>query len=816
MINAIGQQEHCRKSFYGGKGYNLNILKQAGFPVPEGYIITTEEFDNFMQDNNINYTTNQYLAFNTEIQEKIINGKLPEKLKSELSSLIVQMKNNGSNKFVVRSSAICEDSETFSMAGMFESYINLSSFSDIEEALKKCYASLYSDRILDFIFDNEISFDNLKMAVVLQEYIPGEISGVTFTADTINMDSNIAHINAISGECSNFVSGMAKSQNYKVNKTTKEYTLGNENGSILEEAKLKELLDISLKIEKTMGYFQDIEWTSSNDKIYILQTRPITTFKIQGTDPWENIDNPNSTWDRLYDKPLTPLMQDIVNTEVTSFSKGAARTVFRLDIYGEGQIINGFYYIRQKELDNKDTRRKAFVDEVNNLFDEGKNIYEDVILPEILAIINKIETLEENGLDNNNDNNNNNNNNNINNLLEYLKLSIEYLNFTLENHWPAVHGNMYIDVFQEYIKKILPQIDTENYYDLIWNESKLAKERRNLIEMADLVKGNDKLLNLFENSPYDMILYEKINKLDAGKELIEKIKQHQQEYKYCDAGMDYILHPTMGERPDYVISGIRDMLSIDSQKFYASINKTKENKLRLITEIESKLSSSEIINFRKELKKAESSFLANDNHNYYMERMYRGFLWYAVKNAAKILFSQGVINSEKDIYYLHINEIYELLANPVSPATLINDRKGLYTEQLNLLAPEILGLIPNEQIGSDQMADSSIEKEEQIIIKATSGLNKKVKGKIVRGIPKTIEENSIILLPHCHFEGLLRILGKVKGLIFNWGSPYDHLGIIAREMNIPAMYNAYNSIDLLKDGDMVELDGVNGTITKLK
>lgn len=806
MINAIGQQEHCRKSFYGGKGYNLNILKQAGFPVPEGYIITTEEFDNFMQDNNINYTTNQYLAFNTEIQEKIINGKLPEKLKSELSSLIVQMKNNGSNKFVVRSSAICEDSETFSMAGMFESYINLSSFSDIEEALKKCYASLYSDRILDFIFDNEISFDNLKMAVVLQEYIPGEISGVTFTADTINMDSNIAHINAISGECSNFVSGMAKSQNYKVNKTTKEYTLGNENGSILEEAKLKELLDISLKIEKTMGYFQDIEWTSSNDKIYILQTRPITTFKIQGIDPWKNIDNPNSTWDRLYDKPLTPLMQDIVNTEVTSFSKGAARTVFRLDIYGEGQIINGFYYIRQKELDNKDTRRKAFVDEVNNLFDEGKNIYEDVILPEILAIINKIETLEENGLDNNN----------INNLLEYLKLSIEYLNFTLENHWPAVHGNMYIDIFQEYIKKILPQIDTENYYDLIWNESKLAKERRNLIEMADLVKGNDKLLNLFDNSPYDMILYEKINKLDAGKELIEKIKQHQQEYKYCDAGMDYILHPTMGERPDYVISGIRDMLSINSQKFYASINKTKENKLRLITEIESKLSSSEIINFRKELKKAESSFLANDNHNYYMERMYRGFLWYAVKNAAKVLFSQGVINSEKDIYYLHINEIYELLANPVSPATLINDRKVLYTEQLNLLAPEILGLIPNEQIGSYQMADSSIEKEEQIIIKATSGLNKKVKGKIVRGIPKTIEENSIILLPHCHFEGLLRILGKVKGLIFNWGSPYDHLGIIAREMNIPAMYNAYNSIDLLKDGDMVELDGVNGTITKLK
>lgn len=375
---------------------------------------------------------------------------------------------------------------------------------------------------------------------------------------------------------------------------------------------------------------------------------------------------------------------------------------------------------------------------------------------------------------------------------------------------------MYIDIFQEYIRKILPQIDTENYYDLIWKESILAKERRNLIEMADLVRGNDTLLNLFENSPYDIILYEKIKKFNAGKELIDKIKHHQQEYKYCDAGMDYILHPTMGERPDYVISGIKDMLSVDSQKFYASLKKTKENKQRLKAEIESKLSSDKIIIFRKELKKAESSFLANDNHNYYMERMYRGFLWHAVKNAAKILFNQGVINLEKDIYYLHINEICELLINPVSSATLINDRKNLYEKQLKMAAPEILGLIPNEQEGSDQMADNSVEKEEQVIIKATSGLNKKVKGKIVCGIPKTLEENSIILLPHCHFEGLIRILGKVKGLIFNWGSPYDHLGIIAREMNIPAMYNAYNSMDLLKDGDIVELDGVKGTITKLK
>lgn len=198
-----------------------------------------------------------------------------------------------------------------------------------------------------------------------------------------------------------------------------------------------------------------------------------------------------------------------------------------------------------------------------------------------------------------------------------------------------------------------------------------------------------------------------------------------------------------------------------------------------------------------------------------MERMYRGFLWYAVKNAAKILCNQKLIHLSEDINYLHINEICELLINPTSVDNLIADRKEVYKNQLHILAPEVLGNMINEQRDNHEMMGSSDEKKDKIVIKATSGLNKVVKGKIVHGIPRNLEENSILLLPHCHFEGLIKIIGKVKGLIFNWGSPYDHLGIIAREMNIPAMYNAYDAIDLLKDGDIVELDGIRGEIKKI-
>lgn len=799
----IGQKEKACRACYGGKGYNLNQLKQAGFKVPEGYIITTEAFDDFMEHNKINYSHEEYLGFNSEIQKGIINGKLRPEVESELASIINNMKSQGIQKFVVRSSAICEDSEEFSMAGMFESYVSLSSIEEILEAIKKCYASLFSDRVLNFLFENEIGFENLKMAVILQGYVPGRVSGVIFTADTINMDSNTLCISAVEGECADFVSGMAQSQNYKVNKITKEYSLENENGDILKANEVKALLEISLKIESNMGYFQDIEWTIYEGNVYILQARAITTFKDKDFPvTWNSSQEENYTWFRFSNIPLYPLMQDIINIEQESISKGAERAVFRLDTYSEGRVINGFFYVRSKEFQDKDIKRKAFTDEVKALFEDGKNIYEDIILPKILDIIKRIEACSEKELVGTK-------------AEEYLQLSLEYLAFTWENHWPAVNGNIYIDIFEEYIKKLNPNIDTENYYDLIFSESKLTKERRTLIEMADIVKESQVLLKLFEECPYEIIIYERLKKLEEGRKLIEKIKSYQKEYKYCDVGMDDILHPAMGERPDYAISGIKNMLAIESKTFYASLNKTKANKQRLIEEIEDKLFGEEIIEFRKKLKVVESSFLTNDNHNFYMERMYRGFLWYAVKEAAELLYNKKSIALKKDINYLYINEIYELLSTPKSVENLIADRKELYKKQLHMSAPEILGTKTNRQQEGSKNSNIPEEKKDGIFIKATSGLNKVVKGKIVRGMPKKLEENSIILLPHCHYDGLMNIIGKVDGLIFNWGSPYDHLGIIAREMNILAMYNAKEALKLLKDGDMVELDGIKGEIRSL-
>jgi pyruvate,water dikinase len=806
MIYKIGEVENSHISACGGKALNLNKLRQAAYLIPEGYIVTTEAFNEFMEYNNIDYNSDEYLAYNVEIQQEILKSKLQETFQKKLNAVFNDMKGRGVESFVIRSSAICEDSEEYSMAGMFESYVNLSTYEEIEEAVKKCYSSLFSERVLNFLFDNEISFDNLKMALVLQEYISGNVSGVMFTADTVQMDNNIVCISASKGECAVFVSGKAISEAYKVNKTTKEYKKESVQDStetnILDETNIRSLLEMAISIESIMGYFQDIEWTIKDNNIYILQARSITTYKTKEFPiVWQNVEDEKSTWYKWESKALTPLMQDINDIDINSFSKGAERAVFRLDTYAEGKVVNGYYYVRNKELLDKDEKRKVFVEEVKGLFDEGKNIYEDLILPELLAIIRKIDECRKTKM-----------NNKV--AREYFKLALEYLETSEKNHWPAIHGNMYIDIFNEYIKNILTDINTEDYYDLIHQESILAKERRYIIEMSEMVKNNDVLADLFNECTYDEIIYQRLTKLEEGKELVEAIKKYQKEYEACDAGWGDVFHPVLGERPHYAIGSIKEMLQVDSKNFYDALYKTRENKKKIISQIEAKLTESEFAEFKYKLKLAEVSFLTNDNHNYYMERMYRGYARLAVNEVSKVLYDEKVISNIGDIYFLHINEIDELLINPSDMDSEICKRKELHKKQKSMLAPDIIGTMPPESI-EDRKGDETTESKDNIVIKGVSGLCKKVTGKIICGLPNSIEEDSIILLPHCHYDGLMRVIGKVKGLIFNWGSPYDHMGIIARELGIPAIYNAKDAMKLLKNGDVVELDGINGEIRVL-
>ncbi len=103
-----------------------------------------------------------------------------------------------------------------------------------------------------------------------------------------------------------------------------------------------------------------------------------------------------------------------------------------------------------------------------------------------------------------------------------------------------------------------------------------------------------------------------------------------------------------------------------------------------------------------------------------------------------------------------------------------------------------------------------------MILKGISGLRKTVKATVKMGMPTYLEDECILVVPFTRCGELEPIINYVKGIIVESGSPFDHLGILAREMNIPVIYNVKNAMSILKAGDEVQLDGFVGEVKIIK
>jgi len=805
MIRNIKELKLKDKFIFGTKASALGELINNRINVPEGFALSTEIFEEFLQYNSFPYTYSDYMIRNEEIQDFILNSKFSDTALLELKKYYLAITNNHKfATFAVRSSSLCEDTKNFSMAGMFNSYVNLSSFELVIESIKKCYASLFQDKVLAFAINNNISMEKLKMGVIIQRFIEGDFSGVNFSADVIEMNFETVCINIVSGTCENYVSGKISSSLYKLDKQT-----GREISSIIvtdspepSSKILERLFHKTLEVEEIFKCFQDIEWTIHNNELYILQSRPITTFKNKQFDlNWKKPEDAEYEWWLGPPFPFPQLVLDICPVEEAAFLQGAYKTGY--SERNMARIIqNGYIYFRNKALPNFKEKREKFFNEVDNLSEQGLNIFQDVLQPKLDELICKL-------------NNYLNKNLSYEELTEFLDLALEYLKKATSFHWPAEAGIRYIEIFNKYCDNILGELTQRDYYDLIYKKSIITKEREILFDMADLVKSDTSLIRLFNSCLYDEILFLKLKNYDKGIKLLDKIKVYLQEFGICDAGYDDFIRPVLIERPEGIISKIRSLLEIDSESFFKSITLIEKNKERILETILKKLSKEKYNSFKKKLEVAEKAFLVTDTHNYYIERQSWGYLRLAVMEVAKVLKAANIISEVKDVFYLTFDELKADLSLKTINPSLITKRKKLFEKQKGLLPPRNIGKAFTSSLNSiDKVKVHSENNSSKAVaeLKGMATFNGKIKGRITKGIPQSIDDDCILVVFHGHCADITHLLRRVKGLIFENGSPFDHLGIISREMNIPAIYYVKNALSLLNDGDIVEIDGTNNVI----
>ncbi|MFH1229714.1 MAG: phosphoenolpyruvate synthase [Candidatus Aenigmatarchaeota archaeon] len=334
MTYVVTAKDKSEVKDVGGKCFNLIKLINAGFPVPESFFITAKAYSDFANENELNEDIAEIIRkvdfedvkslenASEKIRKLIVEGKMPQKMKDEIADYYKRLygappvgldivKPMDLPYVAVRSSGIMEDMGSASSAGQYESFLNVKGENSLIDSVKKCWASLYTARVIYYRNKNKQPQDS-SIGVAVMRMVNSEGSGVAFTIDPTNPKEGSNHIviEACWGLGESLVQGRVQPDKYVVDKMTGEIVdkfIGKKNTEmvrdpaygvniirsvskekvekqVISDYEILALAAFCKKIEQHYGIAEDIEWAIERGKLYIVQSRAVTTLEDKRTE----------------------------------------------------------------------------------------------------------------------------------------------------------------------------------------------------------------------------------------------------------------------------------------------------------------------------------------------------------------------------------------------------------------------------------------------------------------------------------------------------------------------------------------------------
>ncbi len=309
-------------SVAGGKGANLGEMTQADFPVPPGFVVSAQAYHSFMQSTRLDALVSAKThGLDTEdshklqqVSDDIRAAMMEQQVPSEIRAEIVRAYNklcgvslipatHDEILVAVRSSATAEDLAEASFAGQNETYLNIQGADAVVQAVKRCWASLFGARSIYYRQDQGIDHVSVGLAAIVQKMVQSDKSGVMFTIEPMTNDRTKIVIEGGFGLGEAIVSGAISPDHYVVDKNsnkiiekrvfkqtmmivrvgalTREEEVPEEMQEIqkMSDEEITTIASLGRRIENHYGKPQDIEWAIEGKAAYIVQSRPVTTYK---------------------------------------------------------------------------------------------------------------------------------------------------------------------------------------------------------------------------------------------------------------------------------------------------------------------------------------------------------------------------------------------------------------------------------------------------------------------------------------------------------------------------------------------------------
>ena len=845
-------QEHLNAA--GGKGANLGELIKQGFPVPPGFIVAAQEYAVFLDgldipaNDDIPADTEAFLAdIRTKILATPLNQSLLEEIKRHHEILAVPRPSD--LLYAVRSSATAEDLADASFAGQHDTYYYVAAES-IGLMVKKCWASLWSNAAFSYRHTQGIEHRTVYMAVVVQEMVRSDVSGVTFTADPVSGNNSIIITESSWGMGAAIVDGRVSPDQYLVDKASNKLTsikisdkkfmvparLEPDQGARLVEVpanlrRMKSLTDeqvaeiavLATRAEAHFGSPQDLEWAIQDGQLFLLQSRPIT---IMGS---AEEDEPAGRYILFkpiaenFTDPLMPLTEDILVDLVPMMKV----------IYG--RVYVNFNHVRSLiplKMSDEDITRLGYLSEPKNQ-NPAISIPRMLMLGTVLffnylvmGVFNRRTAAMPDDF-----------------MASYRQYANQtardqtitapnaLINLFLKFRFFEPVGNMVLLVnliaprymlMLRFTRTLLlrwtPQFSADTASLLCsGTEGVLSTQMgRDILGLAKIAKKNTTVCELLKNKqPKDTVQAIRDSREGGGfiSALTEFLAMHGHR-----ALKEFELNSVRWEEdPSPVLGMVRNYLLVDTNLEQAdSIIKAQRESLKQQVRDELRALPYEALgNPRTRLIEALIK-----QTKYYMKlrensRFYHIMAFYAVRlKILKIeqeLLSKKIMKCKDDIFYLRWNEVVQLQAGESDWTDVEDTIRARRMEHIRRGK-----MVPPKTIGMDEEEIEEYDNEKALSGQGASPGRYEGIARVIMD-PATdneIEPGEILIAPYTD-PAWTPLFLTASAAVIEVGSYLSHAGTIAREYGMPCVVDVANCTSKITTGTRISVDGSNGKVTIL-
>ncbi len=754
--------KNARGNAVGGKAGSLGEMLRMGLPVPSGYVITADAFE---------------------------NGNLKNAASAELKDLLNKLP--AAHTYAVRSSAIGEDGSENSFAGAYETVLDVKT-EDIEKAVLKVAASAKNERV--DVYAKERSAETVGTAVVIQQYIAPNLAGVIFTADPISGSRGRMTGSFVKGAGEKLVSGEGMDGEFVIDAVKYAYS-----GNSEMTPYAKKLFGYAKKLAAD-GVPKDIEWAVSGGRVYLLQSRPVTTLFRNNYDDFDINDSlcgelllSKTNVGEIFLRPVSPVtfgMVDMVSKVLGIPLISNVCGQLYLNISGICSMLMSFGVKKEKAFSMIKELAGGIPDTEVPVYPFDRNIL-------LKAVGNIIKN-------------------------SFKKKDKKY-------HPKKIKGR-FTELSLELTEKIR-KTGSKSELLQIWNDdcepfmTGVLSAITTGLDVKSLFGTRDKLEKICGTELADKLMsdcsgngdIESLGPLLGIADVISgKMAREEYTVKYGhrDADEMELSIPFPYENPDFPDNVIEDYKNsgIDAYAMKAAQEKRREE---AVNEFKAKYPSHSG-KLDQMLKKYSDAVAGREIIRSDALRIFCIIREYLLK--AGSLTGLG-----DDIFMLYTDEIKNLLAGDESCTAKIPVRRETYEKQMAMpnFPSMICGRFTLEEWqasgspgGYYRFGETNAQSDGNVI-SGVAGSAGQCEGtaRVLKNIDdvSTIEQGDILVVPAANI-GWVRVFPKISALVTDVGAPLSHAVIVARELGIPAVVSCQSASAQIHTGDRIRVDGTLGKV----